>query len=276
MVLLKRARSAPSSHRRDPASPRSDRSAWLTYFTRGNRVISHAGLQKARYERCAEAILEAMSPPPGARMLDFGCGDCLAASRYLERGIQLTLYDNAPSVVAGLSQRFPSPGPVRLLTPGAYERLLPAQFDLITVHSVIQYVPRDRLPAMLERWSTLLVPGGLLLLSDLIPPARSMLPDVLALLRFGAHEGMLLPALSGLLRTITSSYRGGYQVSRLTRHDEGDLCGQLVSAGFQVKLLPRNPGPFSSRKALLAQRLPVRPDQRLHSANATPGTTRGT
>ena len=99
----------------------------------------------------------------------------------------------------------------------------------------------------------LLQPDGILIVSDVIPPHVAALTDAMALLRLGAANGFLLPAIAGLVRTRLSGYWRLRTELGLTRYGENAMIEKLAAAGFAAERAPRNIGHNQARMAFRAQ-----------------------
>ena len=99
----------------------------------------------------------------------------------------------------------------------------------------------------------LLKPGGMLVVSDVIPPNVPAVTDAFALLRFGAANGFFFAAAWGLLRTLLSSYWKLRSKLGLTRYTNAAMIEKLTAAGFNAGLAPANIGHNHARKAFYAR-----------------------
>lgn len=188
-------------------------------------------------------------------MLDYGCGDALAAPEIARRTRRLLLYDAAPAVRERVARRFAGTPGVEVLDRAGWEALAPASLDLILVNSVVQYLGRDELDALLERARTLLKPGGELVLADVVPPDSSALDDVRSLLGSAARNGYLLAALRGLAATFFSDYRRLRRELGLACYGEAELLALLRAHGFAAERSPWNVGFSAKRMTFRATRL---------------------
>src|SRR4029077_793214 len=143
---------------------------------------------------------------PQARVLDYGCGEALHADRVAAAAGELLLAEGAPRVRAGLAARFAGNAKIRAVAPEELERLPDRSLDLVVLHSVAQYLTPDELAKLFALFHRLLLAGGVLVVSDIIPPAVAAATDALALLRFGAVNGFFIAAVAGLVRTLLSDY----------------------------------------------------------------------
>ena len=180
-------------------------------------------------------------------MLDYGCGDALAAPEIATAVRRLLLYDGAATVRERLTARFAGTPGIEVLDETAWRGLAPASLDLILVNSVVQYLPRAELEALLERARVLLAPGGELVLADVIPPDSSVLDDVRALLVPAARHGYLLAALRGLAATLFSDYRRLRRTLGLAAYAEPEMLALLEAHGFAAERLPWNLG-FNAKR----------------------------
>ena len=126
--------------------------------------------------------------------------------------------------------------------------------DLIVLHSVVQYLTVSGASALFALFHRLLKPGGMLVVSDVIPPNVPAVTDAFALLRFGAGNGFFFAAAWGLVRTLLSNYWKLRSKLGLTRYANAAMIEKLDAAGFDAALAPANIGHNRARKAFYAQR----------------------
>lgn len=227
---------------------------WISFWDGANAIYVSGHHKTVHYARIA-ADLARFVPSPDARVLDFGCGEALAADRFAERCGGLVLCDSGPSVRAALKARFAGNPKIEVLAPEAVAALPEASFSLIIVNSVLQYIPRADLPGLLAEWRRLLAKGGTLLLADVIPPKVGMAKDVAALLAFAAKEGFLMAALVGLMRTAVSPYRRLRNELGLSIYEEEEILGLLEAARLPASRVRPNIGHNQNRMAFQAFRL---------------------
>ena len=190
-------------------------------------------------------------------MLDYGCGDALAAPRIAPLASRLLLYDAAPAVRARLARRYAGAAGIELLDPAGWDALAPASLDLVLVNSVVQYLSPAELEALLRRVRTVLKPAGELILADVVPPDSGALDDIRALLGSAARHGYLLAALGGLAATFFSDYRRLRRDLGLACHGEAEMLELLRRHGFAAERAPWNVG-FSARRMTFRAR-PAQP-----------------
>ena len=173
------------------------------------------------------------------RTLDFGCGFGFAAEQLAPHVASIALWDGAANVrrrARARSAWLPNVELADLSNPDA--AAAPA-YDLITVHSVVQYMSEAELLAWLTRWKRMLRPNGRLVLSDLIQPGASALRELLDYLAFSARAGFLGDAVLGGVREF-ANYFGARSSRPLLQVDAQRLGEWAAQAGLEVAWLPEN------------------------------------
>jgi SAM-dependent methyltransferase len=140
-----------------------------------------------------------------------------------------------------------------VLAPHEAARLEEHSLDLIVLHSVAQYLTAGGASGLFGLFHRLLKNGGMLVVSDVIPPKVAAATDALSLLRFGAHNGFFFAAVWGLLRTLLSNYWKLRSQLGLTRYDTKTMIEKLKVAGFDAQLAPANIGHNQARKTFYAR-----------------------
>jgi SAM-dependent methyltransferase len=225
---------------------------WLAFWDRPHSIYVNARHKDVHYRLIAEEIA-ALVPSREAAVLDYGCGEALHADLVAAACAELFLCDGAPSVRGGLAARFAGNAKIRVLAPDAVALLPYNSLDLIVLHSVAQYLATAELQALLAAFRRLIAPGGIVVVSDVIPPQLSAASDVTALLRFAATKGFLLAALGGLTRTLFSDYGRLRARYGLTHYGEADVLRLLAAAGFAGERAAKNIGHNQARMAFIAR-----------------------
>ncbi|TCT04656.1 class I SAM-dependent methyltransferase [Aquabacter spiritensis] len=224
---------------------------WISFWDGSHAIYVSDRHKQLHYARIA-ADLARLVPTPDARVLDYGCGEALAAATLAKACGSLTLCDAAPGVRDKLRHRFSQDGAIRVAAPDDVAALPDRSFDLIVANSLLQYLTRPQLDELLSLWRRLLAPGGRLLLADIIPPDRGAARDAAALLAFAARDGFLGAALLGLARTAVSPYRKLRGELGLSTYREADFLALLRQAGFEAERTRPNVGHNQGRMAFLA------------------------
>lgn len=224
---------------------------WVEFWNRPNAIYANRRNLEAHFS-CLLRDLEAYLPEGGA-VLDFGCGDALAAEAMAARCGTLYLYDAASVVRERLQARFRDHPRIKVLDEDALSALPTASIDLILAVSVLQYIPRDDLRGLLLRWRGLLKPEGYALIADVVDPHTPMLQDIASQLRMARQHGFLLAALLGLGRLALSDYRRIRHEAGFSTYTPAELLDVLEAAGLHAAPLPRNVGPTPHRRSFLAR-----------------------
>ncbi|WP_038359056.1 class I SAM-dependent methyltransferase [Bosea sp. UNC402CLCol] len=211
-------------------------------FWNGEHAIYVSPRHKALHYRGIASDLIGHIPSPAAVVLDHGCGEALDAARVARACGKLYLCEAAPSVREKLRGQFGRLETVAVVSPEEVEALPEATLDLVVANSLIQYLSRDELKAVLATWHGRLKPGGALVLADVIPPDVSPLTDATQLLAFGWRGGFFLAALAGLVRTAFSDYRKLRAQYGLSTYTPEAVQGLLREAGFVEIQRPANFG----------------------------------
>ena len=225
---------------------------WLAFWDSPNSIYVNAHHKDVHYRLIAKDIAERV-PGPNARVLDYGCGEALHADLVAAAAGDLFLCEAAPGVREGLADRFAGQLNIHALAPYEVARLEPHSLDLVVLHSVVQYLTAGGASALFGLFHGLLKPGGLLVVSDVVPPNVPAVTDALALLRFGAAHGFFFAAAWGLIRTLLSNYWKLRSRLGLTRYANEAMIEKLKAAGFDAELAPANIGHNQARKAFYAR-----------------------
>jgi SAM-dependent methyltransferase len=231
--------------------------SWLEFWDSPHPIYVGARHKDMHYRliACDIADLIVRKAPSAARVLDYGSGEALHSDIVAAVVGELLLCEAAPSMRAALAARFASKPKIRVIAPEDATTLGAHVLDVIVLHSVVQYLTPDEVAALFVTLRHLLKSGGILVVSDVIAPDVSTLTDVLALLRFGAGNGFLLAALSGLVRLRLSDYWRLRTRIGVTRYSEAAMIEKLAAAGFVAERSTKNIGHSQARMALVARPL---------------------
>ena len=224
---------------------------WVSFWDSDHPIYANARHFDVHYRAIAADIIRLL-PAAEARVLDHGCGEALHADLVAAKCGGLFLCEAAPGVRARVAARFKNEPKIRVVGPEEVARLPAACLDLVVANSVVQYLKRDELEALLAGWRHALKPGGKLVIADVIGPEQSAAADALALLRFAAANGFLIAACFGLARTVFSRYRKLRAELGLTHYAEREMLALLRAAGFSPRRLARNFGHNQQRMAFEA------------------------
>jgi SAM-dependent methyltransferase len=224
---------------------------WIAFWDSEHSIYVNARHRDVHYRTIAQDIRAHL--PPGATVLDYGCGEALHADLIAASAKALILCEAAPKVRLELGRHFAGHAKVKVCAPDEITGLPAQSLDVVVLHSVAQYLTPSELDALLATFRGLLRENGILILGDVIPPYVSALTDAAALLRFAAANGFLGAALIGLLRTLLSDYWRLRSHLGLTRYGEAAMIAKLAGSGFSARRAPTNIGHNRARMTFLAR-----------------------
>ena len=192
---------------------------WDAYDQMGLSFRQHAAdsAYNAHYDR--PAVLAALGPVAGLRVLDAACGPGLYVRELLERGAEVTAFDASPAMVSLARQQ--TAGRVRI-DQAALGEPLPYPdnaFDLIVCALAIHYAS-DR-PAACAEFCRVLRPGGAAVVSTQHP--------VMDWLRKGGSY------FETTLETDIWHTPSGDQPVHFWREPLSALCAAATNAGFLIE-----------------------------------------
>jgi SAM-dependent methyltransferase len=228
------------------------KSDWLAFWDSSLSTFVNARHKDVHYCLIAQQIA-ALMPTGGARVLDYGSGEALHADRVAAVAGELFLCDAAPRLLGRVTARFAGHPKIRAVTPQEVGLFPDHSLDLVVLHSVVQYLTLEQTGALFVLFSRLLKSGGVLMVSDVIPPHVSAATDALALLKFSGANGFLTATLVGLARSLFSDYRRLRARIGLARYSEGAMIEKLGTAGFVAHRAPENIGDNQARMAFMAR-----------------------
>lgn len=229
--------------------------SWLDYWNGETSIYVSPRHKEAHYASIARDLVRLIASPDD-RVLDFGCGEALAAPAVASACRHLYLCDGAPSVRDGIARRTAGITNITVLSPDDMATLPAGSLDLVVANSVLQYLDRPALDGLLATWRRLLSPRGRLVLADVVPPDVSPITDATALLRLAVANGFLGAALVGLVRTFFSDYRKKRAELGLSQYREDEMLALLRTAGYTARRIHPNMGHNQARMAFEATAVP--------------------
>lgn len=213
---------------------------WIAFWDSSHAIYVSAHHRDVHYRRIAEDITR--YEPAGGFVLDYGCGDALHAEIAAKTAQRLILCEAAPKLRETLTARFSDNPKIQVVSPEEAAAMHDQTFDLIVMHSVVQYLTEAELDGLLALFHRILKPTGLLVLGDIIPPNVTAGTDAMELLRFAKREGFFGAAVFGLVRTVFSSYWSLRSRLGLARYHRDDFLAKLTAAGYFAVTADRNIG----------------------------------
>jgi ubiquinone/menaquinone biosynthesis C-methylase UbiE len=235
--------------------PAKETRDWISFWDADHPIYVNARHFDVHYRAIADdiiALIPSSAAGPALHVLDHGCGEALHADRVAARCGELLLCEAAPTVRTRVAERFKAEPKIRALSPEKVEKLPDASLDLIVANSLLQYLKRSELDAMLANWKRVLKPGGRLVVADILPHRQSMAKDALSLLSFAARNGFFIAAGFGLVRTLFSDYGKIRAKLGVSQYSEEEMLSILRGAGFNAERLAKNFGHNQQRMAFQA------------------------
>jgi SAM-dependent methyltransferase len=227
--------------------------SWLAYWDAPNASYVSGRHKRAHYDVVFAGVRPHLPGRDGV-VLDWGCGEALAAERMAEIAGTVLLYDAAASTRERLRELHGAHPRVHILDDDALSGLAIGSIDLVIVNSVIQYLGKQDLAAALTLLSGLLKPGRALLVGDVITPGTPTLRHVTMFLGFALRRGFLLAAMAGLARTSASPYRRLQREIGLAAYAPDEMIALLAQHGFAAEKLAANIAVSRHRASYLARK----------------------
>jgi SAM-dependent methyltransferase len=228
--------------------------SWLDFWNAPNAIYVSRRHQDAHYAKVLSGIRRFMPAGGAAVVLDWGCGDALAADDLAQTCRTLLLYDRADGTRRRLLSHYADSPKIRVLDDAELDAISPASVDLIVVNSVVQYLDRRQFSDALRRFHRLLKSDGKLLLGDIIAPDTPLLGHVATFLRFAWQNGFFVAAVIGLARNFISPYRRLRRDAGYACYTAGEMLDLLDENGFVGERLTSNIAVSQLRSSYLARR----------------------
>jgi cyclopropane fatty-acyl-phospholipid synthase-like methyltransferase len=183
---------------------------------------------------------------PDMSVLDFGCGFGHTSRALAGDVANVALWDASANVRREALARIADVANAELVDFTNPHHDFREHFDLILVHSVLQYMSADEITMWLARWRRMLRPGGRVALSDLIVPGAGGPGELVSYLFFALRHGFFCNAFVHGVRE-TASYWRARQSRPLTVVTRPGLEAWAATAGFDVEWLRENLSHRSAR-----------------------------
>lgn len=227
---------------------------WLSFWNAPNSIYVSERHKQVHYDVVFAGITPHLPKGHGV-VLDWGCGDALAADRIADRCSTVFLYDAAELARARLRRRYNGNARIRVIEQSGLEEVAGGSVDLIIANSVIQYLSDEQLHEALVLFNRLIKSDGEFLLGDVINPGTGNSVHVTTLLRFAWRHGFFFSAIGGLAKTFISPYRNLRRHVGFATFTPEQILDKLAQHGFSAQKLPRNIGISQNRSSYLACKL---------------------
>ena len=228
-------------------------SGWISFFDSDHAIYVNPRHRQVHAARTGDGML--LHIKHGDRVLDYGCGEAAYAERLAREAESLTLCEAAPNLREAVMRRVRHERFILMLAPEQVSALPEKSFEVVTLHSVSQYLSPAQLDELLALFRRLLARDGKLVIGDVVQPDTPAWKDALALLRFGWREGFFCAALGGLVRTAFSDYSRLRKEAGLSRYSQGQMIAKLEAAGFRAERQAENIGHLQTRMTFVASPL---------------------
>ncbi len=225
--------------------------SWIDYWNSDHAIYVSERHKQLHAAAIGQDILRHVHAAD-AVVLDHGCGEALYAEAVAAGCGRLILCEAAPAVREKLAVRVAGNPAIEVIGPDAASSIADGSLDLVIANSLVQYLKREELVALLDLWRGKLKPGGSLVVADVIPPDVSPVTDALALLRFGWQGRFLGAALLGLVRTALSDYRSIRTTLGFSTYTEAEFLALLGAHGFAPRRVHPNFGHNQARMTFRA------------------------
>ncbi len=225
---------------------------WQEFWNKKQHIYVSPRHTEVYYKTLGRGVLSFLPTRRPISLLDWGCGDALASVPLRDSGVQVFLYDPIPYVYERIKARFSGERNIYVLSEEDLSSVKPQSIDTVLIFSVLQYVSKDEFKNILPKLRNILVPEGMLLLGDIVPPSVLMIRDVFDLLRSGLQYGFFVDAVVGVTATFFSDYRSIRRTRGFTTYREEEILELLRTHGFGATRVFPNIGLSKQRMLIRA------------------------
>src|SRR5580704_11912255 len=116
--------------------------SWLDFWNAPNAIYVSRRHQDVHYAKVSSGIGRFIPAGGAAVVLDWGCGDALAANDLAQTCRTLLLYDRADTTRRRLLSNYAGSPKIRVIDDAELNAVASASIDLIVVNSVVHYLDR--------------------------------------------------------------------------------------------------------------------------------------
>jgi hypothetical protein len=220
--------------------------SWLEFWNAPNAIYASNRHRQAYSATVLAGVSRYLPPDSTAVVLDWGCGEAIAADELARMCRTLLLFEPAGTTRRRLLASYASHPKVEVLEEAKLAAIPPASIDLIVVNSVVQYLNWTQFVEALHLFDQLLKRDGRILLGDIVDPDTPLIRHVAAFMSFAWRNGFLLAGVLSLARNLSSPYRqlrrsAGYASYRVAEMlavlDENGFVGERLSSNIAVSQL---------------------------------------
>jgi len=203
---------------------------WIDYYDSTHTIYASKRHRDLHFQIIAKDIIGYIAAPD-AVVLDYACGEALAAAKVADACSMLILAEPAPGVRGRLIARFAPNTKIRVRSLEELKNMAEKSIDLVVMNSVAQYMTPAELDSAFAVVRRLIKPAGRLVVGDILRPNVGMAIDVLALLRFAAKSGYerrpVWPAVDRAVRIPTTAHPARAAALQRKGHDRQARQGRI-------------------------------------------------
>lgn len=228
--------------------------SWLDFWNAPNAIYANSCHRRVHSAKVLAGVSRFVPTGGAAVVLDWGCGDAIAADALAQSCRMLLLFEPAPTTRGRLIVAYAGHPKIEVLDEAKFEAVAPASLDLIVVNSVLQYLSHQQFADALRLFRRLLKNDGRLLIGDIIEPDTPMLRHVIRFLRFAWQNGFFLAGILSLARNLKSPYCQLRRNAGYACYQVADMLAVLEDNGFVGERLPSNIAVSQLRSSYLARK----------------------
>jgi ubiquinone/menaquinone biosynthesis C-methylase UbiE len=228
--------------------------SWREFWNGEHKMYVNARHSLLHFEEIANRVVPYIGKP-NAAVLDYGCGEALAAHILASRCGHLYLYDAASKIENALRKRYSASDKISVLSERRLQALPDASLDLFICNSIFQYLSPEECREVVAFAAKKLKLGGKMLVGDIVPPYVDKVADSLALLDFAYRGGFFLAALRGVMARFLSLDPRARPRLRLTTFSIPDMQRLLSIEGFETRRIEPNIGHNRTHMSFIGKRL---------------------
>ncbi len=234
--------------------------SWLELWNKPNNAYVNDRHTARHYKALIRDVVNAAGAGQGRTLLDYGCGEAGGTPALLGHGYKVLLHEQSTHYRQAALNRYGGMSGVKVLDDDELRALDADSIDVLLVCSVLQYVPKQDVPGLIEQWRAVLRPGGMLILADITTGRSGPVRDALSLLWSGARHGYFFSGFASLVALLFSDYRKTRQSLRLSIFTPEEIR-TLLTPGFEVTKANANFGLNTYRVTFLGRKNSIAPGQ---------------
>jgi SAM-dependent methyltransferase len=228
--------------------------SWLDFWNAPNAIYASSRHQRVHSATVLAGVGRFVPAGGEAVVLDWGCGDAVAAGELAQSCRTLLLFEPAQTTRGRLLANYAGHAKIEVLDEAKLEAVAPGSVDLIVVNSVVQYLSRQQFADALRLFRRLLKSDGELLLGDIIEPDTPLVRHVIIFLRFAWDNGFFFAGILSLARNLTSPYCQLRRSAGYACYRSAEMLAMLEDNGFGGERLPSNIAVSRLRSSYLARK----------------------